>query len=136
MSSKDEPFDWESHEYSCRSTHGRTQEKTVFRPRSLGSIEYVLWNDGFKGPALNMPRDSFVFREHGIEPHVKARLSIAGSLDFICGAGELKLTIDIDQADAEEQYLKELVRMLELARKVIKDRQAYLKQKKVKTDEE
>ena len=128
----EEKYDWESCEYSRRSTHERTQEKRVFHPCDLEPVEYVTWDDRFGGPSVKLPIDSHVFRKHGMEPHVEARLTITGSIDFICGVGELDLTIDIDEAAFEKQYLKELLQMLKLARHVIKDRQAYLKQQKTK----
>jgi hypothetical protein len=127
--SEKKTYDWESCEHNHRSARGRTQEKWVYHPCEYNNVEYVMWEDMCGGESVDIPNGSVVFREHGFEPIAKARLSIAGSIDFVCGVGELDLTIDIDQRDCEEAYLKELLRMLKLAKAVIKDRRAYLKQK-------
>ncbi len=124
-----EKFDWESSDYSRRTTHGRTQEKTVYHPCEYEKMEYVIWKNRFRMPAIDMPNDHHVFRKHGMEPHSHARLSVTGAIDFINAAGDLYLTIDIVEADDEVQYLKELLDQLKLAKAIIKDRLSYLQQK-------
>lgn len=126
---QNQEFDWESRERIRRSTHGRTQEETRFRPTGYGSEEYVVWRERFGMPALNMPNGHCVFKQHGMKMGVETRLLISGNVDFINGVGELGLRIDVSDSDSEEAYLHEFLEEMKAARLLIKSRLKWLKAK-------
>lgn len=132
--------DWENHEHTSRVAYGMRQDKKVFHPCEgsgwLDDVWYVVWDMGFKPPALGWPRNHPLLRRHGIESVCKTRLLIEGNIDFMVDVGGTNLVIEIDESGDEREYLKVLLDALEQAKSVIKDRLAHLKRRKEKCDGE